>query len=98
MTRWFQTPFYPALIALFIPLNLFVQNYSLFRFADTIRSIAAFVLMAALIFVGTAVLFRRRDVAALIALFSFLGLWIYPLGSVGFIWLSITVLRILALL
>ena len=94
MTRWFQTPFYPALIALFIPLNLFVQNYSLFRFADTIRPIAAFVLMAALIFVGTAVLFRRRDVAALIASFSILGLWIYPLGSVGFIWLIITVLLI----
>ncbi len=94
MTRWFQTPFYPALIALFIPLNRFVQNYSLFRFADTIRSIAAFVLMAALIFIGTAVLFHRRDVAALTASIFLLGLWIYPLGGAAYIWFVIGVLLI----
>ena len=94
MIRWFQTPFYPALIALFIPLNLLVQNYWSFRVTDTIRSIAAFVLMSALIFIGTETLFRRRDVAALSTSLFLIGLWIYPLGRTAYIWFAISVLLI----
>ena len=80
-SRFSEFPFYPLLLAVFVPVNLLAQNISLFSSSEGMRAAAGFLLAAVVVSFFARLLVRQKHAAALLT--ALLGLiWLVgPLMS-----------------
>jgi hypothetical protein len=80
-SRFSELPFYPLLLAVFIPVNLLAQNISLFSSSEGMRVAAGFLLAAVVVSFFARLLVRQKHAAALLTALLFAGIWVYQFST-----------------